>query len=199
MANWAYLAVSDESRIYPSFQNPSFDTKKHWVLASAGCVPLLWLALFSEADLVSVGFQDKEGPLQAFAPVTTLAGSLKRIAQRGPFLNELLASNGGVAHHLGLFADYLAAQDGRYVTMLVDEIECLYEKGMFNELLRSALRGLDNRDPEVVAPLVELSTIMLERRFVTLAEANAGAYEREDMSNYFRIMGEGYIQRPPWE
>jgi hypothetical protein len=70
---------------------------------------------------------------------------------------------------------------------------------MFNEQLCVALRGLDARDASAVDALVELSTLMLERRFVTLAEANAGNYEPEDMSNYFRITGEGYVQTPPWE
>jgi hypothetical protein len=199
MANWAYLTVTDEPRIYPGFQNPLFDDAKSWILASAGCVPLLWLALFAESDLVQHEFSDRRGAILAFAPVAPRLMAVARLRVRAGFLNALFAANGGVAHHLDLFSDYVAKQDGRYITIQVDEIECLYEAGVFNQLLRAALRGLDASDPGAGNTLVQLSTIILERRFVTLAEANAGAYDPQDMSNYFRITGEGYVQTPPWE
>jgi hypothetical protein len=199
VANWAYLTVSDEPRIYPGFQNPSFDPDESWVLCSAGCVPLLWLPLFSEQNLVSMEFSDKDGPIPALAPVTTLADGLRRLDELSPFMSELFRENGGVAHHVGLFSQYMAAQRGRHVTIQIDEIECLHGEGAFRDTLRLALRGLDTRDPEVLDSLAQLSTVMLDRRFVTLADARAGTYAPEDAQNFFRILGEGYTRQAPWE
>lgn len=198
MSNRAYLAVSDIERIYPGFQNETFDQRESWVLASAGCVPLLWLPLFTEGDLAAATFQDRHGPIEALAPLAELKAALARLRLRAPTLNRWFAASGGVAHHAELLLDYLGQQTGKYVTLQVDEIECLYAEGQFNELLRGCLRLLDAADSEAKDYLIELSTVMPERRFITLAEANEGTYDQEDQWNFFRILGEGYLKAPPW-
>jgi hypothetical protein len=168
------------------------------VLASAGCIPLLWLPLFSETDLVAATFHDRKGSIEALAPLAEREAAISCLKSRGAMLNRWFAGSGGLTHHLELFLRYLEQQPGKYATLQVDEIQCLYPEGQFNELLQGCLRSLDAADPEAREYLVELSTVMPERRFITLADANAGACEPEDRWNFFRILGEGYLQAPPW-
>ena len=199
MANRAYLAVSDVRRIYPAFQNPTFSTKENWVLCSAGCVPLLWLALFEEIDLVTETFRSDQGPVVATAPLATRGQAVARLAQRRSLLNSLFEEEGGLDHHLGLFSSYLSSLRGAYVTMEVEEIACLHPDGEFDALLRNCLIGLSTGIPLVKDALVTLSTVIPDRRFITLEDARKGVYEQEDMWNYFRIMGEHYLREDvPW-
>jgi|GEM_PF-4751190 len=198
MASRTFLTVSDVDRIYPSFQNPSFDVDKHTVLASIGLIPMLWLCLFRERDLVEMEFQGDDGPIPAFAPLTTLEQGLSNLREVGPLLNETFAPEGGLTHHLTLFADYLAIQAGRYVTIGLSELEFLYVEGGLRTVLRAALRALDEQE-NVLTPLLTLSEVRLGRRFVTLAERRSAECAPEDRANYYNILGDHWIQRPPWD
>ena len=76
MSNRAYLTVTPWARIYPSFGDLAYQADAHTALASAGCVPLTWLALFSSADLTSQTFPRKP-------PVTVEAPRSRSPGRRG--------------------------------------------------------------------------------------------------------------------
>jgi len=200
VSNRCYLTCTDSTQIYPAAGDlPDFDPEVHTVLSSAGCVPLLWLCLFSERDLQGRKIAiEAEEPIQAEAPIALRSSALALLEGRRDFLCELFADNGGLTHHLDMFSSRLSAYPGSYLSIEYDEIGWLYAAPEeFAALVRLTLAQLDAGSPSAKEGLVELSTLMIERRFVTLDEApNA---DQEDAWNYFRILGEGYIRNAPWD
>lgn len=47
------------------------------------------------------------------------------------------------------------------------------------------------------AGLLKTSTVALARRFITLEEAQ-GDFIKEEMRNFFLLLGDGYNHTPPW-
>lgn len=197
-----YLVSLDEPEIYPSFRGQSFEP----ILGSAGCIPLLWLCLFSPEDFKSteLSFEDEEGvveeTVQTEAPVAGKATCLERLAQRRSLLGGLFASNGGLDHHIELFSTHLAQLSGRYLSVEWVELDEEFEEeggAPLGQRVRDLLAALESGGEVVRDELASLSTVVLERRFLSLGEAQAS--DPQDAHNYFRIMGEGWSQPSPWD
>lgn len=198
MSNRSYLTTTNTGKIYPGFQNPAFNSEQDWILISGGCIPLLWLALFSDSDLTTREFVLQGKPYSATAPITERLLAINRLNERGVFLNQLFGASGSLEHHLSLFGDYLASCSGKFLTLECEEIACEYSAGQFDMWLRQCLLGLRLLDPGVRENLIRLSTVMSDRRFLTLAELTSRKAPKEDWWNYYRIMGDAYLRPVPW-
>jgi hypothetical protein len=200
MSNRCYLVGTDERAIYPSFVfAKTFRPENDTYLASAGCIPLAWLLLFSQDDLVTKTLTPEGGAVTVTAPIAEREPALARLAARGPWVSGLFEANGGLAHHFELFTDHVRGGDHHFLTIELEEISGLHPEGEVEARLRRCLAALDARDVAVKDELVWLSTVMIERRFVTLEDAHAGRAERQDQWNYFRIMGEGWSRPAQWD
>ena len=203
MPNRCYLSSSEHCGVYPSFSAPDFDVKNQWIVCGAGCLPLVWIPMFSTSDLVTETFTKDGKTFDETAPLVERTTGIERLLSRRDLLNAIFKKNGGLDHHIDTFTDHLKSLKSSYVTVELQEIAWLYNDGEFQELLRNCLAGLESRNTKVGKKLVQLSTVMLgnivrRRQFITLSDAEKGAYEQEDMWNYFRIMGESYIRDVPW-
>lgn len=198
MANRCYLSCSDHDGIYPSFSLPDFNTEVQWVVHGAGCLPLIWLPMFTDGDLVSKEFSAEGQTFTETAPVVSRMLGVERLLSLRGFLNKLFRENGGLDHHIDVFAEFIKSMDGEYVTIELQEISWLYQAGEFQPLLRRCLTNMAAQSTEAKDALITLSTVIDGRRFLTLEETEDGNYEDEDMWNYFRIMGEPYIRNVPW-
>jgi hypothetical protein len=200
MSNRAYLTATDHERIYPSFGDLPFDAEHGFALACDGCVPLLWIALFSAEDLRSHRFRlgKSAKPLDAVAPLCARERAIGRLTERGAFLDELFEENGG----LGVFTQALSRELGRvggkFVSIEYEEIAALGEPAEFDAQVRDTLVKLDARDASCKAGLLELSTVIDDRPFAA-PEAAANSDEREDRWNVFRILGGGWIRPVEWD
>ncbi len=197
MSNRCYLAGATERTIYPSFVHAeTFDPKVDTYLASAGCVPLAWLLLFRSIDLDTQTFTLADGDtLTVTAPVAARSAAIEILAARSGWVSELFAANGGLSHHLGLFRQELEAGTHGYLTIEMEEIEVLHKSGEVQRQLRACLDALDGRSSSATESLVWLSTVLAERPFHTLDQASA----KEDVWNFCRILGEGWLRRAVWE
>lgn len=154
--------------------------------------------MYSAGDLVSKEFTAEGQTFTEVAPIVARAEGVKRLLSQRNFLNELFRSNGGLDHHIDMFAEYINSVDGEYATIELQEISWLYQDGEFQSLLRNCLQHLTAQSPEAKDALITLSTVIDGRRFRTLQDAEGGDCEEEDMWNYFRLMGEPYIRNVPW-
>ena len=203
MSNRCYLSASEHTGIYPSFSLPEFDTETQWIACGEGCLPLIWIPMFSADDLVTETFSTGGQTLTETAPVVKRETGIERLISRRNFLNTIFERNGGVDHHIDMFTHHVKSVDCTYLSVELQEMTWLYEDGEFQELLQDCLSGLDSGNPSVRDALVTLSTIMLgtllnRRRFLTLADFESGDHKQKDMWNYFRIMGDSYIRDVPW-
>jgi hypothetical protein len=201
MTNRCYLSCSDSPEIYPSFSDPSFDIDKSWIDHGAGCLPLIWLPLFSESDLTSKEFTVDGQTFTEIAPLANRLTAIERLKSRRAFLNAMFAENGGLDYHIDIFLQHLETANGEFLTAEVQEISWLLNTGVFNEILKGCLNLMDNNDQLAKEDLIFLSTIMPERKFLTKQDFEKVNFEtdQEDSWNFFRILGEAYTHPVPWE
>jgi hypothetical protein len=191
------LAGATERTIYPSFVHATtYDPKVDTYLASAGCIPLAWLLLFRRGDLETRTFTLADRTtVTVTAPVTARGAAIENLASRSVWVSELFAANGGLSHHLGLFREQLDAGTHGYFTVEMQEIEVLHEEGEVQRQLDACLDALDRRSASAKEGLVWLSTLLARPRFLTLDDAS----EHEDLCNFYRILGEGWLRRAMWD
>ena len=197
MANRAYLTVCDHERIYPWLGDLPFDPARDVALASDGCIPVLWMCLFSAGDLRTHRFTLEGRPLEAVAPLAERAAAVTRLRSRAPALERWFAEQGGVAPFVELLAAHLDAQPGTIVSMELEEIEALHGEYDMVDVMRTALTRLEAEDESCLRLLLPLSTL-LRRRFLPPAEA-ALSEEREDRWNVYRLIGGGWLLPTPWD
>lgn len=201
MSNRAYLTLSPFERIYPSAGGFTFSAKDHTALASAGCVPLLWLAAFSESDLHTHTFapdKNRPKPLTVEAPLCRTEDALARLEDRSAWLAALYADRGDLEHHLGLLLTHLRSYEGAWMSIELEEIAALHQvPTAFYAELRACLGLLEQRAPETRERLAALATVMLDTRIISLDDAPNAT--REEQWNFFRVLGEGWARETPWD
>jgi len=198
MSNRAYLTVTDHERIYPAFGDLAFNPKQNVALACDGCVPLLWLALFSAGDLRSHTFMLEGQSIEAVAPLAERLTALARLRSRATFLNGLFEEQGGVQAFLDLLGQHLEQTGGKFISIELEEIEALHANFDIADVLKVALTRLDAEDPACLDLLIPLSTVLEDRPFLPPASA-ARSGEPEDLWNVYRLIGSGWLLPTPWD
>ncbi|MFB7476216.1 hypothetical protein [Kitasatospora sp. NPDC056184] len=224
MANSSYLCATDVASLYPSSQVPGFDPRGGVVAHDVSGVPLLWLALFRPADLVTGVFtideddldDDEDGEVEATAPLAAKDRALAQLDAALPVLNALFAAEGPLDGHAALLRQAVEKAPGAFVTIELEEIEGVWEEeGAFQPTLRAALACLDGpgggdvpdggtdpaADPAADrARLVALSRLRPGRPFpparLLLDDLEAG---EDDYWNLVRLLGTTFDADVPWE
>jgi hypothetical protein len=194
MPNSSYLCATGPASLYPSTTDKDFRPDTDVVAYDVRCVPLLWLAMFRPADLVTQTIviepdpdavyyefgpdgdfvqidtpagEDEEEIVEATAPLTGRENALAQLDAAVPVLNRLFAAEGPLDEHAAMLRRAVASAPGEHVTIELDEIEGLWEPGTFQPALRAALAVFDGEtDPATGrAHLVELAQLREGRPF----------------------------------
>lgn len=198
MSNRSYLTVGDHERIYPAFGDLPFNPMQNVALACDGCVPLLWLALFTAEDLRAHTFELQGQKIEAVAPVGPRTPAVARLRARAPFLNEQFKEQGGVQEFIELLARHLESVAGSFVSIELEEIEALNAEYDIADVLKVALQRLDAEDSSCLDLLIPLSTVLEDRSFLP-PERAAQSGQREDLWNVYRLIGGGWLLPTPWD
>ena len=198
MSNRAYLTVCDHDRIYPWFGDLDFDPQREVGLACDGCVPLLWMCLFSVADLQTRAFTLRGHALKAVAPLARRAEAVARLRARTGLLSGWFEKNGGLDAFVHLLAAHLEALPGRFVTIELEEIEALNSEYDMADVMRTALQRLDDEDEACLDLLVPFSTVLENRPFLPPKQATTSGAP-EDSWNVYRLIGGGWLLPTPWD
>ncbi|MFE6865038.1 hypothetical protein ACFVFS_00610 [Kitasatospora sp. NPDC057692] len=211
MANSSYLCATDVASLYPSSQVPGFEPRGGVVAHDVSGVPLLWLALFRPADLVTGVFaideddlDDGEDPeVEATAPLVAKERALAQLDAALPVLNALFAAEGPLDGHAALLRQAVEKAPGAFVTIELEEIEGVWEEeGAFQPTLRAALACLDGgTDPAADrARLIALSRLRPGRPFPPARLLLDGLEPAEDdYWNLVRLLGTAFDADVPWE
>ncbi|MFF2354427.1 hypothetical protein ACFVVL_32250 [Kitasatospora sp. NPDC058115] len=211
MANSSYLCATDVASLYPSSQVSGFDAQGGVVAHDVSGVPLLWLALFRPADLVTAVFtldeddldDDEDPQVEATAPLVAKDRALARLDAALPVLNALFADEGPLDAHVALLRQAVEKAPGAFLTVELEEIEAVWEdEDGFQPALRTALACFDGEaDPtEGRARLVELSRVRTGRPFPGVRLLLDGLEaDDDDYWNLVRLLGTRFISDVPWE
>ncbi|MFG2919669.1 hypothetical protein ACGF0D_43230 [Kitasatospora sp. NPDC048298] len=214
MANYSYLCSADVASLYPSSQVAGFDSQSGVLAHDVSCVPLLWLALFRPADLVTGVFtvdeedeDEEEAELEATAPLVAKDRALAQLDAALPVLNRLFAAEGTLDGHAALLRQAVEKAPDAYLTIELDEIEALWEEGTFQPALRAALACFDGVSDGGTgmaadrARLIELSQLRPGRPFPPARLLIDGSETRsdDDCWNFVRLLGAAFMAEVPWE
>ncbi|MFF2656183.1 hypothetical protein ACFVUH_02335 [Kitasatospora sp. NPDC058032] len=215
MANYAYLCTTEVASLYPSSQLKGFDPQGGVIAHDVSGVPLLWLAMFRPADLVTGVFtideddldDDEEAEVEATAPLVAKERALAQLDAALPVLNALFAAEGPLDTHAALLRQAVEQAPGAFVTIELDEIEGIWEEeGTFQPTLRAALAGLDGgldgsaRTAADRARLIELSRLRPGRPFPSARLIVDGLEAGDDdYWNLVRLLGTSFAAEVPWE
>lgn len=200
MSNKAYLYSSSAPLIYPYWHAEARGGGTNDCIGFVdGCIPLLWLWLFAPEDMRTETLMDDDGrPWVLNAPCVPCADGLARLQARRAFANRLFADNGGLDLHIDAFAAYLNGLPPQAYLSL-DILELQYLEFDFQRLPRQLVAvwtQLAAQDPAVKAGLLDLSTVIDDRRFLPWPAAYQA--EPEDHWNLFRLLGEA-VEPAPWQ
>lgn len=199
MSNKAYLYCSQEPLIYPYWDSAARGSSAHKCVAFVdGCIPLLWLLLFAPEDIHSETLADDNGQNWLLAaPCTRLSRALAQLEARRGWVNQLFAANGGLDTHIDAFAAYLhSLPQQAYISLDTVELQCMdADFQCLPQQLGAVLAQLAAQDPAVKAGLLDLSTVIDDRRFLPWPSAYQA--EPEDRWNLFRLLGEA-VEAAPW-
>ena len=176
----------------------AFDPQRDVGLACDGCVPLLWMCLFSVADLYTHDFTLRGHTLTAVAPLAERKQAIARLRARKPLLSAWFRENGGLDAFVDLLAAHLEAQAGRFVSIELEEIEALNDEYDISDVVRTALQRLEDEDETCLDLLAPLSTVLEDRPFLAPQQA-ARSGAREDSWNVYRLIGGGWLLPTPWD
>ncbi|MEV5750834.1 hypothetical protein AB0L00_23675 [Actinoallomurus sp. NPDC052308] len=208
MANRSYLLVGDYDGINPGWQG-GIPGLEHQVLAEdVFCVPLLWLAMFRPADLVTATFppededDEEDGPIEATAPLAPKERALAQLDAAIPALNRIFDGAGPLDDHAALLREGLASMPGRSVTIELYEIAVLNDEERFYRDLRTALDSLD-RPGDLAADrarLADLAQLREGRPFPPARLVLDGLdAPDDDQWNHTRLLGTRFLRPVPWE
>jgi hypothetical protein len=199
-----HFLASNAARPMAAFAEPSSESEEagfdNWLLGAGHAIPLLWLFVFSESDLLehpanSDPEYSLEQPIQI--PCTTVQSAVTRLRARTDLLNAWFGSKSSLEYHVALFTHWLESLSYTYISL--DWYELISEEGPhMMSLLRGLLRGIDNKDPACVADLLDISSLDPSVSFITLEDAAKGEFSEAEMHNFFFLLGDGDHHTPPW-
>jgi len=103
MSNRSYLAASNADTIYPSFAQKGYNAPEQLIATDVENLPLLWLALFREADLRRKVFKVQGQEVPAFAPVCSKEKALQQLEQAVPYLSKIFPKLGSLKEYGAMF------------------------------------------------------------------------------------------------
>ncbi|MDN3355779.1 hypothetical protein [Actinomadura sp. DC4] len=205
MANRSYLFVGDHEGINPGWRAGVPDLGQQVLAEDVYCVPLLWLAMFRPADLVTTTFppedpDDDEGPIEATAPLAPKGRALAQLDAALPSLHEIFDGAGRLDDHAALLRQGVEEMPGRFVTIELYEIAVLIDERTFYRDLRAALGGLDRPGPPGRARLADLAQLREGRPFPPARLVLDGLdASDDDCWNHSRLLGVSFLRPVPWE
>ncbi|MFF3855359.1 hypothetical protein [Micromonospora sp. NPDC002575] len=204
MANLSYLFVTDHDGICPAWAGVP-NVAEQVLAEDVAAVPLLWLAMFRPADLVTATFpsdDEDEGDVAVTAPIAPRRRALDQLDAALPALTRIFAAEGPLHEHAALLRAGVAAMPGRFVTVDPYEIAVLVDEREFYDTLRAGLAALDQPGDPAAARrhLTDLAQLRAGRPFppARLVLDQLPAAE-DDWWNHGRLLGAGVRGPAPWE
>ena len=167
MANWSYLCATNRKVIYPSYGDHPYDARRQTIASETYCVPLLWLGLFRPADLVRRTFTQEGQTFVAESPLCARSKAIRQFRAALPHLEDMFHECGPLDGFAELFLKALEPLRYRYLTIELEEIECMAKsREQFRDTLRAALAGIGtDYSTEARERFVYLAQLSKLRRF----------------------------------
>lgn len=220
MGNRTYLCSSDQQMIYPCSSEDGYDPKKHTIAMDNWAIPLTWLMLFREADIVEQPVPERGGTMTRLsAPLVASEVAIGRLPRSLAAFAAAFPDQRPLQPHCDMLADAVSSTGRRFVTIELVELEYGYSPEHFWPVFRLCLRGFENplcsvpeahqglwrsifRRPKMISWKEALEWITSLRFGIRFPPADLlhprGHYSDDDLWNISRLFGESLYRPVPW-
>lgn len=150
MSNKSFLHCSDHADPLPHFAH-DIDPSETVILCCDMCVPLLWFAMFTENDIVTVQLESEdedEETVTYLVPVVKKEEAIKRLRKSSSKLSGLINKSWDLNEHIEELIAYLNKKDGSYLCL--DALE-IFDMGCdFEEPFIESIRAVSNEDTNLI-------------------------------------------------
>lgn len=146
VSNRCFLVASNAKTIYPSFAEEGYNSRDQLIASDVNDIPLLWLALFREADLRKQTFNVGGDRVDAMAPLCLKEKALEQLQLAIPHLQHAFPALGSLEAYAAMMHAAIKPFRQRFLSIELEEIGAKYPSvEEFNHILTLALRGFDAR------------------------------------------------------
>jgi hypothetical protein len=212
MSNQTSLCTSDQPLIYPSLAEDSYDYRQQTIACQSYAVPLTWLMLFREADILEQQIPQDGDTITRSAPVVGVEVALSRLPQSVASFASAFPQQRSLQGYADMMTIALSSAR-RFETIELSELEDMGLE-IFRPLFRHCLRGFE--DPRCWIPnpgipgapeqfywpdsLLQITSLQFDTVFPPADMfLSGGDYADEDYSNHGHLFGEGICRPVPWE
>lgn len=156
----------------------------------------------SESDLNDED-EDDSGTIHAWAPLTTREQAMANLQAAVPRLNDALRAWVAIDKHAALMQTLLAGSTGKYVSIELEEIDCMMEPGELRasmERIMDWLAGSPVPTSEIIREFFEVVPQFQNAAFPPARSwADGPNLSREEAINLANLLGVSHFRPVPWE
>lgn len=209
MSNMTYLCGTNDEQIYPSMR-ASFDEKEQIISAAKYSLPIMWILLFDDSDIVEATITKDDESREMYAPLAAKETVLGHLDQNAARISKLF--NGSQFQgYLSLFRKEIESSPFRYITIELDELDGMgrdgelrtHLKSVFSELVRESERSFVSkflgRQPKLLQQLCYVSGYKPKRDLPEAECLIKKSHRGRELENHWSMVGFKWQKPITWD
>ena len=135
MSNMTYLCGTNDEKIYPSMKS-SFKEQQQVISAAKYSLPIMWVLLFEEGDVVEATVTKDDDNLDLFAPLASKEKALALFDKNAARISKLFDASLFEGYR-SLFRKEIENMPYQFVTIELDELDGMGRDGELRSRLTS--------------------------------------------------------------
>jgi len=209
MSNMTYLCGGNDEKIYPSMRS-SFDEKQQVISAAKYSLPILWLLLFEDSDVVEATITKDDDDLELFAPLASKEKALGLLDKNATRISKLFDAS-RFEGYLSLFRKEIGDMPFQYVTIELDELDGMGREGELRTQLKSLYSELEcashrssvakwlGRPPKLLQQLCHLSGYTPKRALPEAECLIKRNHSGRELENHWSMLGFNWQKPTTWD
>lgn len=209
MSNMTYLCGTNDEKIYPSMRS-SFKEEQQVISAAKYSLPIMWVLLFEDSDVVEATVTKDDDNLDLFAPLASKEKALGLFDKNAARISKLFDASRFEGYR-SLFRKEIERMPFQFVTIELDELDGMERDGelrtrltsLYSELecasQRSSVAKWLGRPPKLLQQLCHLSGYTSKRG---LPEAECLIKENHsgrELENHWSMLGFNWQKATTWD
>jgi hypothetical protein len=202
MGNSSYLCGTDKKLTYPSFKDADYKSEEQTIAMDVYAVPLLWLCLFKQNDLVKETLENEGYVYNLVSPLTETERALENLEKSESFLCKLFEKERLTKKYFEMLKQAISSTRKKYITAEIQEIACLEEEEKYYQKFREAIELIERQEMSEATrqSIVRISDLRLDKVFPDAdIFTNNQSFTDDEGWNHTRLLGASLFRQVPWE
>jgi hypothetical protein len=202
MGNSSYLCVTDKKLTYPSLNDVDYKYEEQTISMDVYAVPLLWICLFKENDLVKETIESDGYTYNVVSPLTETDKALENLEKSEAFLCDLFRPESLTKEYFEMLKEAISSAGKKYVTVEIQEIACMDGEEEYYKNFKEAIRLIERQEiNETTRQSILTITDLRLKKIFPKADifVNNQNFTDDEGWNHARLLGAGLFREVPWE